>query len=98
MLKLPLCPYCEARFLYSTVRDSRKQKTGVCPHCNKEFQVSRRGSTALLLLIAFLIMVTVNWLLLTIPAINLPFLMVITAIGVMITYFLLPYTVRYKKL
>lgn len=97
MLKLPLCPYCEARFLYPTVKNSRKQKTETCPHCSRVFQIIRRRA-ALLFLFAFLIIVGVNWLLLTIPAMNLPFLMIITAIGVIITYFLIPYTVQYKKL
>jgi CXXC-20-CXXC protein len=95
-MKLPLCPYCEARFLYPDVKDSKKQKTGICPHCKKEFRIVYRRREALLFLFALLLLVGVNWLLLTIPAMNFPFLMVITAIGIIITYFLIPYTVQYK--
>ena len=95
---LPRCPYCEAEFLYPAVKSSRKQKTGFCPHCKKEFQIRYRGRTALLFLIALILLLGVNWLFLTVPTMNLPFLMVITAIGVIITYFLIPYTVQYKKL
>lgn len=97
MLKLPLCPYCGARFLYPAVKQNRKQKTGVCSHCKKEFQVSRSWQT-LLFTAALVVIVGVNWLFLLIPSMSIPFLMVITAIGVIITYFLIPYTVRYKKL
>jgi CXXC-20-CXXC protein len=96
-MKLPLCPYCEARFLYPAVKGSTKQKTGVCPHCKKEFRITYRSRTALLFLFALLLIVGMNWLFLTIPTMNLPFLMVITAIGILITYFLIPYTVQYKR-
>lgn len=96
MLKLPLCPYCGARFLYSTVKENRKQKTGVCPHCKKKFQVSQ-AQRMLLFLVALVVIIGVNWLFLSIPGMNIPFLMVITAIEVTITYFLIPYSVRYKK-
>ena len=96
MLKLPLCPYCGARFLYPSVKNSIKQKTGVCDHCKKTFQINRTRRT-LLFLVALILIVGVNWLFLSVPAINLPFLMVITAIGVIVTYFLIPYTVQYKK-
>ena len=97
MLKLPLCPYCEARFLYPTVKNSKAQKTGICPHCDKVFRVTYRKNAALLILFALLVIVGINFLLLTITGMNIPFLMVITAIGVIITYFIIPFTVRYKK-
>lgn len=97
MLKLPLCPYCGARFLYPVVKNSMKQKTGVCDHCKKEFQIYRAKKN-ILFLVALILIVGVNWLFLSVPAMNIIFLMVITAIGVIITYFLIPYTVRYKKL
>jgi len=97
MRMLPRCPYCEAEFLYPVVKNSRKQKTGICPHCKKEFQIKYYGRAALLFLFALILLVGINWLFLTIPAINLSFLMVITAIGVIITYFIIPFTVQYKK-
>lgn len=95
MLKLPLCPYCEARFLYPDVKNNRG-KTGICPHCKKEFRIVRGGSTALLVAAALLAIVGMNWLFLTLPSVSLPFLLIITAIGVTVTWFLIPFTVRYK--
>ncbi len=97
MLKLPLCPYCGARFLFPTVKQSQTKKTGICPHCGKEFRVSRSWRWVLYLA-ALAVFVGLDCALLTIPSMNVPFLMVITAIGVIIIYFLIPYTVRYKKL
>jgi uncharacterized paraquat-inducible protein A len=95
MLKLPLCPYCGARFLYPDVKKNRG-KTGTCPHCKKEFRIVRGGSMALLFAAAFLAIVGMNWLFLTLPSVSLPFLLIITAIGVTVTWFLIPFTVRYK--
>lgn len=95
MLKLPLCPYCGARFFYPDVKKNRG-KNGICPHCKKEFRIVRGGSTALLFIAALLVIVGINWLFLTLPSVNLPFLLIITAIGVTITWFLIPFTVRYK--
>lgn len=97
MLKLPLCPYCGARFLYPDVRNS-KGKTGICPHCKKEFRITRGAKTVLLIVIAVLMIIAMNWLFLTIPSVNLLFLLIITAIGVIITWFLIPFTVQYKTL
>lgn len=97
MLKLPLCPYCGARFLYPTVKSSMAQKTGECSHCKNKFQINRARRNVLFLS-ALILIIAINWMFLSIPAMNFPFLMVITAIGVIITYFLIPYTVRYKKL
>jgi CXXC-20-CXXC protein len=95
MLKLPLCPYCGARFLYPDVKKS-KGKTGICPHCKKEFRITRGGRTALLIAAAVLVIIAINWIFLTLPTVNLPFLLIITAIGVTITWFLIPFTVQYK--
>ncbi len=94
MLKLPLCPYCGARFLYGQVGRNKFQKTGECPHCGKRFRITRSGML-LLLPAAILLMMGVNLLLMQIPDMNLSVLFVITALGVTVTYFLFPYTVRY---
>lgn len=96
MLKLPLCPNCGARFLYPDVRKTMNRKTGECPHCEKTYSVSR-ALLPLLIFVALLLIVGMNWLFLTIPSMNLPFLMIITAIGVVVVYFLTPFTVRYKR-
>lgn len=96
MLKLPLCPYCGARFFYRTVKKTAKQKTETCSNCNKEFKIYKKYQY-LLFFAAFLILVAVNWFFLTAPAMNLVFLMVVTALGVGITWALIPFTIRYRK-
>lgn len=96
MLKLPLCPYCGAGFLYASVKNSMKYKTHICPHCGGEIQI-RKKWRYLLFVAALIVLIGINWFFLTVPAINLPFLMCVTAIGVIITYFLIPYTVQYRK-
>lgn len=95
MLKLPLCPYCRARFLYGQVRKSRFRKTGVCPHCGEKFRITSWRGLLALLPSAAVLMVGLNVLLMQIPEMSLPALSFVTAAGVTATYFLLPYTVRY---
>lgn len=96
MLKLPVCPYCQAEFLYSAVKHEMGQKNINCPHCKKTLKINKKYQYVLFLC-ALILLILVNWFFLTVPAMNLPFLIVITAIGVIVTYFLIPYTVRYKK-
>ncbi len=96
MLKLPLCPFCGARFLYPDVKKTMFQKTGGCPHCENIFFISL-ARLPLMLLAAVLFLVGMNWLFLTLPTMNLLFLMIITAIGVVAAYYLTPFTVRYIK-
>ncbi len=95
MLKLPLCPYCGARFFYPDVKKNRG-RTGTCPHCKKEFRILRGGSTVLLFTAALLAIVGTNCFFLTLPSVSISFLLIITAIGVTVTWFLIPFTVRYK--
>lgn len=98
MLKLPRCPYCGAEFLYSSVRKTLWGRRGVCPHCSRSFRMVRRGASALLCLAAGAVLVGLNCLFLTVPSVGLPFLMVMTAVGIVLVYGLFPFTVRYRKL
>lgn len=96
MLKLPVCPYCGARFLYPDVKRSKGNKTGKCPHCGKKFHITAGRGLAVLLPAALLVLIGINFLLLCIPDMNLFYLLAVTAAGVIFTYFLIPYAVRYR--
>lgn len=98
MLKLPLCPYCGARFLYPDVRRSKDRKTGTCPNCGREFRVSGGKRRIALFLVCALILTGLDVLLLRIPSMNLTFLLAATALGVAGILLLVPYTVRYGPL
>ncbi len=90
------CPYCEARFLYSGQKKNLRRRSGVCPHCGKEYCVSHCG-TAVFLLCAAALLVLLNFGLLSVPDMNLPFLCFVTAAGVAAAYFLLPLSVRFRR-
>lgn len=98
MLKLPLCPYCGARFLYPDVRRSKGRKTGTCPNCGKTFRVSGGKGRALFYLVCALVLVGLDVLLLRVPSMNLTFLLAATALGVAGSLLLVPYTIRYGPL
>lgn len=98
MLKLPLCPYCGARFLYPDVRRSKNRKTGTCPNCGREFRISGGKGRAVLFPVCALVLVGLDVLLLQVPSMNLTFLLAVTALGVGVALLLVPYTVRYGPL
>lgn len=99
VLKLPLCPYCKAHFLYGQVRKNRKQKEVTCPHCKKSFQVKSVLPCLLLFLIAAVLAVGCNLLLLVIlPYLTVLALAVNTALILLIAWLLIPYVIRHKPL
>jgi DNA-directed RNA polymerase subunit RPC12/RpoP len=98
MLKLPLCPYCGARFLYPDVKKSKNTKQGICPHCGGIFRIYGRTSRFALYTISSLLLIGMNLCLIKIPSINLTVLFSATILGVMVTRLLIPYTVRYGPL
>lgn len=95
MLKLPLCPYCGAGFLYPDVKKTQNEKRGVCPHCGETFRVYGRTNRAVLYIVSALLLIGMNFFLLNIPAINLTFLLAATVPCVAAVRLLIPYTVRY---
>ena len=98
MLKLPLCPYCGARFLYPDVKKSKNRKNGVCPHCGETFRIYGRACRTVLYTVSFLLLIGMNFCLMKIPSMHLAFLLSATILGVVITWLLIPYTVRYGPL
>lgn len=97
-LRLPLCPHCGARFFYTQVKKAKKQDTMICKHCKKQFQISYKKGTVLLIVLAILILIILNMLLLAyFPLTNIVGLFLVTIMGISITYFFIPYTVRFKK-
>lgn len=96
MLKLPLCPYCGARFLYPDVRRAQNKKSGTCPHCGKIFRVRGRPGRAVLYAVSALLLIGMDFGLIRIPSMNLTFLLTVTVLGVAGVRLLIPYTVRYE--
>lgn len=98
MLKLPLCPYCGATFLYPDVRKSQKNRTGVCPHCGGTFRIHKGAARAVLYTVSLFMLTALNYLLLQVQSINLTVLLAVTVLGVAGVRLLVPYTVRYGPL
>lgn len=95
-MKSATCPACGARFLYPDLKKKITSRTGVCPHCRKKYRISRVG-TAIFLVCAVLVLIALNFALLSIPDMNIFFLCFITLAGVVIAYFLLPFSIRFRQ-
>ena len=96
MLRLPVCPYCGAAYYYKDVKNAAKQKTACCHHCKQRFAVRVRAPRAVLLLCAALLMVLLDFLILSIlPNIHLVGLYLTTLCLLACSLFLVPYVVRF---
>ena len=97
-MKLPLCPYCGARFLYPDVRKAQNENRGVCPHCGKTFRIFGRAGRSVLYAVSALLLIGVNLCLMKLPSANLTVLLAVTILGVTAVRLLIPYTIRYGPL
>lgn len=97
MLKLPLCPYCGAEFLYRDVKKTMWRKNRGCPHCGKHVRISKKG-VLLLFFTAVFLLVGCNVLLLRIESMNLLFLTGFTAGGLAGFFLTVPFAIRYRPL
>jgi CXXC-20-CXXC protein len=92
----PTCPYCKARFLYPDLKQRGKEHIGVCPHCGKPYRISRLARVVYILC-ALAVLFFLDYGLLYISDMNLPFMLIITIIGVTAFYLLFPFSVRFRK-
>lgn len=97
-LRLPLCPYCGARFFYGQVSRTKGERQGQCPHCSGKFVIAYKKQRAFLFLGAAAVAVPLNILLLWGLDVNslIP-LFVVTLITVVLAVLLVPFVVRYQK-
>ncbi len=60
MLKLPTCPYCEARYNYKDIKQIYKNKSECCHNCKKSFNISYLKGRIILIIIAIIIFSIIN--------------------------------------
>ena len=97
-LRLPLCPYCEGRFLYGDVRRHIRDKPGVCPNCGKRFIIRAKGRIVLLWCIAGVLLCLLNLLFWSLEQVNVLFIAGLTAVLLCCLFPLHPFVVRYRRL
>lgn len=54
MPKLPVCPHCNTIYRYRDVRRIMNEKSEVCYHCKKSFEIKRKKLWILILIIALI--------------------------------------------
>ena len=97
MLKLPVCPYCHARYNYKDVKNMYKRKKENCHNCKKSFNISYKGNI-LLIIIGSIIIATMKVISFNIFAnINIWLELIFTIIPVTILFCLFPCTVKFYK-
>lgn len=99
LLKLPVCPYCKAVYRYGDVRRKNHNSTIKCHNCNKNFKASYFKGRIIILIVAAVVLITLNSLIFNfIKGVTLLGCLIFTAVFISITFLLFPYTVRYKKI
>ncbi len=73
------------------------RKSGKCPHCGKEFRISRR-MLSIYIPAVFFILFLADFFLLGIPDMNLIFLISVTSAGIVIAYFLMPFAIKFTAI
>lgn len=99
MLKLPVCPYCNAVNRYDKVRKTTHEKIIKCSHCGKEYEVSYISGRIILMTCVCIALIIINlFFMFTSRTVNLVLMTVGTATVILISFLLFPFTVRYKKI
>jgi len=98
LLKLPVCPHCNAVYSYREVKNM-KQGICFCYHCEKKFYVSKVKGAALLLVIICTLLIAANTAVMVssenfVPAA----IMIADAVVITAAILIMPLTVRFRPL
>ena len=99
MLKLPVCPYCNAIYRYKDVKKITHIKKCECHHCKRKFTVSYIKGRAVILIVTALILIALNLIMLNfLNGVTILGCLIIAAVFISLAVILFPFTVRFKKI
>ena len=99
MLKLPVCPYCNAIYRYKDVKSITHDKVCRCFHCNKKFTVSYKKGRIVILSAVALLLIALNVLMFNfVSNVSILGCLIISVLFISLAVILFPFTVRFKKL
>ncbi|MEE0858185.1 MAG: hypothetical protein U0M12_01790 [Acutalibacteraceae bacterium] len=97
LLKLPVCPHCNAVYRYNEVKNITRYKHIQCRNCKKNFTVYTTKGKVIFYIIDIIVLVLLNILLFHFCEFGLIGLLVFTLIFFGLSLLILPFTVRFKK-
>lgn len=97
LLKLPVCPHCNAVYRYNEVKNMTRYRNIECRNCKKIFTVYKAKTKAIFLTVDIILLIALNLLLFHFCNFNLIGLLVFTLIFFGLSLLILPFTVRFKK-
>lgn len=99
MLKLPVCPYCNAIYRYKDVKSITHDKVCRCFHCNKKFTVSYKKGRIVILSAVALLLIVLNVLMFNfVSNVSILGCLIISVLFISLAVILFPFTVRFKKI
>lgn len=97
LLKLPVCPHCNAVYRYNEVKNMSKFRHIECRHCKKPFTVYKSKGRSIFFIIDIIVLILFNLLLFHFCNFNLIGLLIFTLIFFGLSLLILPFTVRFVK-
>ncbi len=96
LLKLPVCPHCQAVYRYDEVKNMCRYRNIECRHCKKVFTVETRKGKILFFTADILLLVGLNLLLFHFAQLHPIGLLLVTLFLFGISLLLVPFTVRFR--
>lgn len=97
LLKLPVCPHCNAVYRYNEVKNMSKYKNIECRNCKKPFTVSTTKGRIIFFIVDILILILLDILCFHFLSFNLIGLLLFTLVFFGLSLLILPFTVKFKK-
>jgi len=97
LLKLPVCPHCNAVYRYNEVKNMTRYKHIECRYCKKPFTVYKLKGKVVFFIVDIIILVLLNLLLFHFCNFNLIGLLIFTLIFFGLSLLILPFTVQFRK-
>ncbi|MEE0929641.1 MAG: hypothetical protein UIM53_01415 [Acutalibacteraceae bacterium] len=97
LLKLPVCPHCNAVYRYNEVKNMCKYKNIECRNCKKPFTVYTTKGRIIFFIVDILVLILLDILCFHFLSFNLIGLLLFTLVFFGLSLLILPFTVKFKK-
>ncbi len=96
LLKLPVCPHCQAVYRYDEVKNMCRYRNIECRHCKKIFTVESRKGKIIFFTVDTILLVLLNLVLFHFAELHPLGLLLVTLTFFGISLLLVPFTVRFR--
>jgi CXXC-20-CXXC protein len=96
LLRLPVCPHCNAVYRYNEVSNMCRYRNIECRHCKKVFTVYKTKGRVIFFTVDIAVLIVLNIVLAHFCGFTLLGLLIFTPVFFGLSLFILPFTVRFR--